>query len=33
MLELSAVKTFGDLAKENLPYLYQIVPKTKIWID
>ncbi|EDP6840524.1 hypothetical protein GN629_04065 [Campylobacter upsaliensis] len=29
----SAVKAFADLAKEDLPYLYQIVPKTKIWID
>lgn len=29
----SAVKSFADLAKEDLPYLYQIVPKTKIWID
>ncbi len=29
----SAVKSFADIAKEDLPYLYQIVPKTKIWID
>ncbi len=29
----SAVKAFADIAKEDLPYLYQIVPKTKIWID
>ena len=29
----SAVKAFADLAKQDLPYLYQIVPKTKIWID
>ncbi|MCW1536914.1 hypothetical protein OLR75_01375, partial [Campylobacter jejuni] len=25
----SAVKAFADIAKEDLPYLYQIVPKQK----
>ncbi|TXE78479.1 hypothetical protein FPD46_07900 [Campylobacter peloridis] len=28
-----AVKVFADISKEDLPYLYQIVAKTKIWVD
>ncbi|EAI7269834.1 hypothetical protein B0619_07800 [Campylobacter lari] len=28
-----AVKAFADISKEDLPYLYQIVAKTKIWVD
>lgn len=29
----SAVKTTAEIFKKDLPYLYQIVGKTKIWID
>lgn len=29
----SAVKSFADIAKEDLPYLYQVVGKSKIWVD
>lgn len=29
----SVIKTFADIFKKDLPYLYQIVPKSKIWID
>lgn len=29
----TSVKTAADLFKKDLPYLYQIYPKTKIWID
>lgn len=29
----STLKTFANLFKQDLPYLYQIVGKSKIWID
>ena len=29
----STVKTTADIFKADLPYLYQIVGKSKIWID
>ncbi|TLD85003.1 hypothetical protein LS70_000090 [Helicobacter sp. MIT 11-5569] len=28
-----SIKSTAEVFKKDLPYLYQIVPKTKIWID